>query len=456
MSIMLISCSFAPAYKNPELPVAKQYPREICTGKKCANIKQVGQQCFFTDPTLQQLIKLALENNRDLRKAIHRIEEARAQYEHQRADLFPTLNANAPGLRFRTPGDLLPALGGPFVFSAYLAAVSVISWEVDFWGRLRNLKDAALQNYLATEEAQHAVSISLIGQVANTYLIERELNELVNIAQKTVETRQKSYHLMKRRFEEGYSSKYELIQAETLLQDTKSDLTTLQRKREINWNAMTLLVGTQIGMNKGMLSQIEPYFIKGICPGLPSELLCNRPDILAAEHRLKAANANIGAAKAAFFPRISLTGAYGSASPELNKLFGSGSKFWAYAPNISVPIFDWGRNRSDLSLARARQNLAVTEYEHAIQVAFREVADALTNRSWLAKQIIIQKRALAAQKDRAHLAWRRYEFGSSPYLEVLDAERDKFSAEQTLVQTRLSFLASGVNLYTALGGRNCS
>jgi outer membrane protein, multidrug efflux system len=470
LSVMLSGCSFIPVYERPPLPIAETYPREECT-QNCSNIRQLCWQDFFTDPALQQLIALGLDNNRDLRIAIGRIYEARAVFGHSWADLFPTLNGNAAGLRTRFPGDILsstfsafsppPTTGTPsapsnppIFLSAYLAALST-TWEIDFWGRIRSLNEAALEEYLATEEAEHATYISLIGEIANAYLMENELNELVSIAQKTVESRQKSYHLMKRRFEEGSSSKYEAIQAQTLLQQAKADLTVLERKRELNWNAMTLLVGTPITPDNTLLSQIEPYFIEKICPGLPSELLCNRPDVLAAEYRLKAANANIGAAKAAFFPAISLTGAYGSASSDLNNLFHPGSKFWAYFPSISVPIFDWGRNLSDLGFAKARQNIAVSEYERTIQVAFREVADALTERTWIAEQIAIQTETLAAQSERARLAWIRYQHGTSPYLEFLDAERDRFSAEQDLVQTRRAFLTSGINLFTALGGGYC-
>lgn len=468
LTVILSGCSFIPVYERPPLPTAETYPREECT-QYCSNIGQLCWQDFFTDPALQQLIALGLYNNRDLRIAIGHIYEARAVYGHSWADLFPTVTGIAPGLRTRVPGDIISTLSPsapmpmpgvpssnnrPAFISAYLAALST-TWEIDFWGRIRSLNEADFEAYLATEEAEHATFISLIGQIANAYLMEREFNELVSIARKTVESRQKSYHLMKRRFEEGSSSKYEAIQAETLLQQAKADLTVLERRRELNWNAMTLLIGIPITPDNSLLSQIEPYFIEEICPGLPSELLYNRPDVLAAEHRLLAAYANIGAARAAFFPTISLTGAYGSASSELKNLFHPGSKFWAYFPSISVPIFDWGRNLSDLGLAKARRNIAVSEYERTIQVAFREVADALAERTWLAEQIAIQTEALAAQSERARLAWIRYQHGTSPYLEFLDAERDRFSAEKDLVQTRRAFLTSGINLFTALGGGYC-
>lgn len=456
--LMLSGCSFAPKYQRPPLPTSETYPREEYATNGI-NIRQLGWQEFFTDPVLLQLIATALENNRDLRIALARIGEARAVYGLSWADLFPTLNASSPNLRSRVPGDILselapqsPTPSPSIIFSAYLATVCAISWELDFWGRLRNLKDAALENYLATQEAQFATYISLIGQVANTYLIERELNELVSIAVKTIKTRQEAYRIIKRRYEEGSSSKLDAVQADTILQQAKVDLAILQRKRELNWNAMTLLVGAPVNPDDILLSQIENCFTTEISEGLPSALLCNRPDILAAEHLLKAANANIGAARAAFFPTISLTGSYGSASSELNNLFHAGSKFWAYIPTISMPIFDWGRNASGVAFAEAQKKLAISAYEKAIQVAFREVADSLTERTWYAEQIDLQKKALAAQEERTRLTWIRYEHGSSPYLEVLDAERDRFSAEQSLVQTRRSFLSSNVNLYIALGG----
>lgn len=463
LSVILTGCSFAPTYYRPPLPTSETYPREECTENR-TNILDLGWQDFFTDEALQQLIELAIENNRDLRIAIARMGEARAGYGLRWAAQFPTLSASTPGFRFRMPGEILNELPLPSsgatptpslpstIFSAYFATLNFISWEVDFWSRLRNLKDAALEDYLSTAEAELSTYISLIGQVANTYLMERELNELVSIAKKTIKTRQEAYRIIRRRYEEGSASKLDAVQAETILLEAQAELTILERKRELNWNALILLIGTPVFPDDSMLSQIQPYFNKEIRPGVPSELLYNRPDILAAEHRLIAAHANIGAARAAFFPTITLTGTYGSASKDLNNLFRAGTKFWAFVPDISVPIFDWGTNVSNLQLAVAIGNQAISEYEHTIQVAFREVADALAERTWYAKQMDLQSKALAAQEERTRLAWLRYEHGTSLYLEVLDAERDRFSTEQSLIQTRRSFLSSYVNLYIALGG----
>lgn len=459
LSVILSGCSFKPAYERPYLPTTETYPREY--SELSTNVQQLAWNDYFTDPALQQLIELALENNRDIRAAIARISETRALYGLQWANMLPTLSGVAPSIRFRSTGDLIPSppsptgtrvSNPPLFFSAYIAALNVSAWELDFWGHLRNLTEASLEIYLASEDAARSVYISLIGQVANLYLIESELNEQVSIAKKTLETREESFRIMRRRYEEGSSSKLDAIQAETLLLQAKNDLLNYERVRELNWNAMNLLVGIPICPNYNLLSAVEPYFIEEITPGLPSELLLNRPDIVAAEHKLLAANANIGAARAAFFPTITLSGGYGSLSTELKHLLGAGNKFWYYFPNISVPIFDWGRNLSDLGLAKALKNEAVIEYEHKIQAAFREVADALTDGLWLEKQIEVEKQTLDAQTERKRLAWIRYEYGTSPYLEYLDAERDRFAAEQALVSRRLAYLTSRVNLYIALGG----
>ncbi|MFA5058691.1 MAG: efflux transporter outer membrane subunit, partial [Opitutaceae bacterium] len=318
---------------------------------------------------------------------------------------------------------------------------------------VRSLTEAALELYLATEEAQRAVVISLIQQVANTYLRERELDERVDIAQQTLATREESYRITKRRYEMGTASKLDAVEAETLLNQARADLPVLQRQRDQTRNVLTLLVGIPL-VDSGTqpLSQIESGFVREISAGLPSDLLLNRPDILAAEHRLKAANANIGAARAAFFPRIVLTGGVGTASAELSGLFGAGSGFWSFAPSLTLPIFEGGRNLANLDVSEARRNLAVAEYERTIQGAFREVADALADRRWLTEQIAAQQATVAAQVERARLAGLRYQRGVAPFLEFLDAERDRFVAEQALVQARRSLLSSSVTLYAALGG----
>ncbi len=449
---VLAGCSLTPSYERPALPTAAVYPGETGPTLVAPGVEQLGWREFFTDVRLQELIARAIENNRDLRIAMERVNEARGLYGIQRADLLPNISAGVAGSRSRVPGDL-SLTGGALTSEEYEATLFLSAWELDFWGRVRSLTAAALESYLATEEAQRAVYTSLIAQVANTYLLERELNELVGIAQRTLATREESYRIARRRYEVKAAARLDAVQAETLLNQARADLIALLRQRDLNRNALTLLVGVPaVDLETQPLAQIEPGFVREISAGLPSDLLLNRPDVLAAEHRLKAANADIGAARAAFFPRIVLTGDFGMASDELDGLFGSGSEVWSFAPSLTLPIFEGGRNRANLDVSQARRNQAVADYERTIQGAFREVADALADRYWLTEQVAAQQATLAAQTERTRLAELRYESGAAPYLEVLDAERDRFAAEQALVQVRRALLSSSVNLYAALGG----
>jgi len=434
------------------MPTAAVYPGENgAAAQATPAVDRLGWREFFTDARLRELIAQALENNRDLRIAMRRVEEARSLYGIQRADQFPNISAGGAGEKSRAPADL-SLTGHALTSEQYQATLNLSAWELDFWGRVRNLSAAALETYLATDEARRAVVISLVAEVANTYLLERELDELVDIAQSTLATRKESYRIMKRRYEVGAASKLDAVQAEILLNQARADLALLLRRRDQNRNALTLLVGVPPALEPQPLSRIESGFVSAISVGLPSDLLLNRPDVLAAEHRLKAANANIGAARAAFFPRIVLIGGAGTASAELSGLFGSGSGVWSFAPSLTLPIFEGGRNLANLDLSEARLNLAVANYERTIQGAFREVADALAERRWLTEQIAAQLATLAGQTERARLAGLRYQSGAAPYLEVLDAERERFAAEQALVQTRRALLAGSVNLYAALGG----
>jgi multidrug efflux system outer membrane protein len=451
--VISAGCSLAPSYKQPALPTAAVYPvvDDVTTGAG-PGAGKVGWREFFTDVRLKELILQALENNRDLRIAIQRVEEARALYRIQRADLVTNINAEGAAIRSRVPSDL-SVTGRAMTSSQYQADLGLSVWELDFWGRVRNLTEAALESYLATEEARRAILISLVAQVANTYLRERELDELLEIARYTIAIREESYRIARRRYEVGSASKLDAVQAETLLSQARADRALLLRQRDTNRNALTLLVGASlVPADTKPLSLIEPGFVSEISVGLPSDLLMNRPDVLAAEHRLKAANANIGAARAAFFPTIVLTGAYGTASAELSGLFATGSNAWSFAPSVKLPIFEGGRNLANLDVSEARRNQAVADYERTIQTAFREVADALAERRWLDEQIVNQRAALAAQTERTRLAGLRYQNGAAPYLEVLDAERDRFVAEQALVQARRALLSSSVNLYATLGG----
>jgi outer membrane protein, multidrug efflux system len=452
LPLLLAGCALTPSYERPSPPMAPEFNMDGLRESPAAPaIMQLGWRQFFGDTRLHELLALAMENNRSVRVAIQRVEEARALYGIQRADQLPTFSTGVLGSRSRVPADL-SLTGNARTTSQYQATLNLNTWELDFWGRVGNLKDAALESYLATEETRRAIQINLVAQVANIYLLERELDERLATATQTLATREESYRIMRRRSEEGAASKLDATQAEVLLNQALAELAILERQREQGRNALILLVGSPLDPEARPLSQIEATFVRDIAPGLPSDLLLNRPDVLAAEHRLKAAHANIGAARAAFFPRIALTGSVGSASSELEGLFDSGSHIWNFTPSLSLPIFDGGRNQANLNLAEARRHLAVADYEQTVQGAFREVADALADRRWLTRQVAVQQAILATQIERTRLANLRYQSGAASYLEVLDAERERFAAEQALVQIRRALLASAVNLYSAMGG----
>jgi outer membrane protein, multidrug efflux system len=446
---VLTGCSLAPKYERPDAPVSTAYPAE--PGQATGNAAALGWREFFPDQRLQTLIAGALDNNRDLRISALRIEEARAQYNIQSADLLPTLNASAVGLRGRTPASL--SLGGnSTVNSSYQVGLSLASFELDFFGRVRSLNDAALAQYLATEEASLAVRITLVAEVAKAYLAERSFAEQYDLARKTMESRESAYKIAKQRFDVGASSALDLRQNEVLVQSARVSLLTLARQRAQATNALTLLVGKPLSDLPAEQSLSAQNIVTDIPAGLPSDLLVRRPDIRAAEQRLKAANANIGAARAAFFPRISLTAGVGTASNALSGLFDAGSRSWSFAPQLLLPIFDAGRNSATLSLAEVRNNVAVTDYERTIQIAFREVADALAARATLDEQIDAQRAVQEAQAERLKLADLRYQNGIAGSLEVLDAQRELFSAQQALIQARLLRLTNAIDLYRSLGG----
>jgi outer membrane protein, multidrug efflux system len=442
----LSACSLAPTFERPDAPVAVAYPTATQ-----GNASTTGWREFFPDQRLQSLIVSALENNRDLRVAVLRIEEARAQYNVQSAELLPNFNVTAGASRARTPG-ILSLTGRPSVNSAYQVGLGLAAFELDFFGRVRSLNDAALAQYLATEEAGRAAQISLVAEVARAYLAERAFDEQYELARMTFESRESAYKLAKQRFEVGASSALDLRQNETLVHSARASVATFARQRVQAANALTLLVGKPLTDLPAAQTLSEQNIATEIPAGLPSELLERRPDIHAAEQRLRAANASIGAARAAFFPRISLTASTGTASNDLSGLFDSGSRTWSFVPQLVLPIFDAGRNSANLSLAEVRKNVAVAEYEKTIQIAFREVADSLGGRAALDEQIDAQRAVVEAQSERLKLANLRYQSGIASSLDVLDAERELFSAQQALVQARQLRLTNAVDLYKALGG----
>ncbi|ACU90262.1 efflux transporter outer membrane subunit [Desulfomicrobium baculatum] len=448
--ILLSGCaSMAPRYEAPALPVAPIYAPD--NAQDGASASAIGWRDYFIDPSLQNLIQRALDNNRDLRTAVLRVEEARAVHGIQRSELFPTVGIQAGEDRSRTPADL-NMTGKTLFASQFQAGLGMASWELDFWGRVRSLQDAALENFLATDAARRAAALGLVAQVADSYFRLLEFDERIALAHQTIASRTESFRIFTRRVEVGSTSRFSLTQVQTLLTQAQALGAQLEQEREAQFHALTLLVGATIDPPPEQDQPGERNTLVRVRPGLPSDLLFQRPDIVAAEHRLKAANANIGAARAAFFPRIALTGSLGTASAELGDLFAAGSLAWIFSPSISLPIFDGGLRSANLSLAEIRLDMNVANYEKTVQAAFRDVADALSARHWLARQVSIAQAALETQTERARLSQLRYDNGASAYLEVLDAQRDLLDTEQRLVQMRRALLTSHVSLYAALGG----
>ncbi len=447
-SLVLAGCSMIPAYERPAAPVAPAWAGTPGT-PAAQPAADIAWQTYFTDPKLQQLIALALQGNRDLRVAVLNIEQARAQYQIRGADRFPTVNAGVTGSRTPT------AAGG--INSAYNAGFTVSAWEIDFFGRIASLKEAALSQYLASEEGRKAAQISLVASVATGYLNLLADEELLAITRQTLATREESLRLSRLRFDNGAASELDWRQAQSLTEAARVALAQQQRQRALDENALVLLLGQPLpagfaaelgaaGATTGSVTLAE------LPAGLPSELLTRRPDIRQAEQLLLAANANIGAARAAFFPRISLTAGVGTASNHLSNLFSSGTWGWTLAPQALLPIFDAGRNQAGLESAQATRAIATAQYEKAIQVAFREVADALAGRATLGEQLRAQQAQAEAEGARFNLSDLRYRNGVASYLDLLDAQRALFSARQAVVQTRLLQLQNQVTLYKALGG----
>ena len=455
LMLLLAGCQLAPPHTRPDLPTAGDYPAsyagDVTLGQRAV---EVGWRDFFADPRLEGLVATALQRNRDLAIAVAQIEEARGLYRIRRADRLPTLGASGDATISRTPGA---ATGIPGAESStderYSIGVGVTGFELDFWGRVRNLSEAARSQYLATIQAQRAFRLALIRDVASAYFASREAEERIQLAEATVRSRQEALRIARLRLDAGVTSALDFRQAESLLTQAETELAGLRLLKAQNDNFLAVLTGGPI---PGQLGAPLPLAAQKsgvtIAAGLPSELMVTRPDVLAAEERLRAARANIGAARAAFFPSISLTGSLGFASTALGNLVGSDGLSWSFGPAISLPIFDWGRRQGDLTVAEARENIAIADYEATIQQAFREVADALAGRRWLAEQVAAQTRATEAQRHIARLAQARYREGVANYLEVLDAERNLFAAEQALIQIRRSELENLVSLYVALGG----
>lgn len=441
----LSGCSLIPTYERPAAPVPETFSQPSAQGESTA----IAWRAYFTDARLQQLIELALANNRDLRIAAFNLEQARAQLQIQRSALLPNLGGVASGNRGvnQTTGDL----GNTFT-----AGVAVSAWELDFFGRISSLKEAALAQYLASDEGRKAYELTLVTSVAQGWLALIADEELLDISRRTLRTREESIQLAKLRFDAGFSSELDYRQAESLTEAARATYAQQQRQRALNENALALLLGQQVppdilrSIEGGKLANAAP--MADIPAGLPSDLLVRRPDIRAAEQQLIAANANIGAARAAFFPSISLTAQYGSVSNELSNLFKSGTWGFNFGPTINLPIFTGGRLTANLNAAQAGRNAAVAQYEKAIQTSFKEVSDALASRTTLTEQARAQSAQAQAERQRFYLSDLRYRNGVASYLDLLDAQRSLFALEQADVQVRLAQLLNQINLYKALGG----
>ncbi|MBU0900925.1 MAG: AdeC/AdeK/OprM family multidrug efflux complex outer membrane factor [Gammaproteobacteria bacterium] len=448
---LLGGCSMIPDYQRPAAPVPTSWPagQGQATGSTAATAVP-GWETFFSDPQLRELIGLALANNRDLRVATLNVEAYRAQYRIQRAELFPAVNAHGDGSRGRTPADLSP-LGESSVGGQYSATLGV-SWELDLFGRLDSLREQALEQYFASEQAQRGAQISLIASVANAWLTWQADQALLRLTEDTLKTYERSLQLTQRSFDVGVASAVELRQAQSAVESARVERARYFRLQAQDRNALALLLGKTPPAESLQPRELGQPLLAALPVGLPSDLLQQRPDILQAEHQLLAANASIGAARAAFFPRISLTGAAGTASSELSGLFDGGSGYWNFAPSISVPIFNAGQLRANRDYSEVSKNIQVAEYEKAIQVAFREVADGLTARTSFDEQLQAQRDLLRSSEAYYQLADRRYRGGVDNYLTVLDAQRQLFGVQQGVINDRFNQLVSEVNLFKALGG----
>jgi multidrug efflux system outer membrane protein len=443
--------NLAPQYERPEAPVSEQWlpPANTPKGEVGADIEW---QQFFTDSRLARLQSLALVNNRDLRLASLNIEKAQAQYRIQRAEALPSIDAGVSGTHSRTPGSLSSS-GSAATTHDYSAQLGLSSYEVDVFGRVQNLQDEALEDYLALTETRRSTQISLVAEVATAWLTLAADNERLHLAQETLRSQQATYELTQRSHAMGGSSGLSVAQAQTTVESARGDAAVYESQILQDRNALRLLVGSDIPEELLPGANLESAAVLVQVPAeLPSSLLQRRPDVLAAEHTLKSANIDIGAARAAFFPSISLTASAGSSSSALSGLFKSGSGAWTFAPSISLPIFDAGSNRATLDSAKVEREIQVQTYQQTVQSAFKEVADALAVRSTLDRRITAQQALTDASRKSFELSDALYRGGSQSYLEALDAQRSLYSAQQDLITLRLTEQSNRVTLYKVLGG----
>jgi outer membrane protein, multidrug efflux system len=456
--MVLGGCStMAPKYSRPAAPVPAAWPAGAAYKNDTAKpgqkpLAEVSWQEFFVDPQLRKVIGLSLDNNRDLRVAVLNIERTRALYQIQRADLFPQIDASAGANYQGVPADF-SSTGSHHTSHQYTAGLGAASYELDLFGRVRSLKDQALEEFLATRQARRGVQISLISQVAASYLTLAADRERLRIAQGTLANQQSAFDLTRSRFQAGVASALDMSQAQTSVEAARVDIaryTTLIAQDE---NALNLVVGSPVPEDLKP-QHLAPTMtaLKELAPGLPSDVLLSRPDILQAEGQLKAANANIGAARAAFFPRITLTSSVGIGSNSLSGLFKGGSFAWQFAPQISVPIFDGGFNKANLKVSEVDRDIMVAQYEKSIQTAFREVSDALALRGTIDEQVAAQQALTNANNESLRLSQARYDRGIDNYLNVLISQRSLYDSQQSLISVQLARLNNMVTFYKVVGG----
>jgi multidrug efflux system outer membrane protein len=452
--LLAAACSFAPKYERPAPPVAGAFPAQGAgaTAAGARAPEDLGWRDVFGDPRLQALVAMALEQNRDLRVSALNVELARGQFRIQRAEQLPHVDGSASLSYQRTPADL-STTGTALTSSAWSVGLGVTAFELDLWGRVKNLSDAALETFFASEEARRSAHLSLVAEVAREYLALRSLEEQVVLARQTLEAVDASLAVTRRTTEAGRTSELDLRTAESQVETARFNLAAAEEQRVRAENGLVLLVGGPLPKDLPPGMALDAQTIVAELPaGLPSEVLVRRPDVLSAEHALRAANASVGAARAAFFPTISLTAFGGSASSELSGLVSGSPWTWTVSPRLTMPIFQAGALRASLDVAEVRKSIEVAQYERSIQVAFREVADALAARGALDDQLRAETARVAAEERRYHLSERRYRTGIDSYLTLLTAQRDLFAAQQGLIQTRLARLSNLVDLYKALGG----
>jgi multidrug efflux system outer membrane protein len=453
--VTLAGCTLAPNYHRPPATVSSNWPNFAGQSKVATNAvpaADIGWREFFRDARLQQVIELALTNNLDLRVAVLNVEQSRAQYRIQRAALFPEIDATGNGLLERIPPNV-EGFPSALDLHQYSLSLGTASYELDLFGHVRSLKRQALETYFATEETRKSAQISLVAEVATAYLMDRELTEQLAVARQTLAAVQSSYDLTKRSYDAGVVSELDLRTAEGQVQTARENEASYEQQLAQAEDNLVFLVGRPLPKELAAPKPLNaPNYLSGVTTGLPSDLLQRRPDILAAEHQLKAANANIGAARAAFFPAITLTASGGTESAELANLFAPGSGAWMFTPQITLPIFTGGRNVANLNLAKIGKQIEVANYQKAIQTAFREVSDALAVRAAVGTQLDAGEKLLNAEQRRYELARARYAQGVDSYLDVLSAQQDLFNAQEGLIQYQFSHLSSLINLYQALGG----